>query len=714
MTDEERSTRFEETTLDSWKAIAAHLKRDVRTVKRWEKLEGLPVHRHLHQARSSVYAYPSEINAWSATRQPRREEAAAWRRPIPALAFASVLMLSLLLVADAPFSTYAGAAQGAPGQSAMTTRRVWSPEPGEVSGMGSTDGRYLSYGDSTGNLVVRNLATGETLRFTNKGPYDPSTATEADYSLISPDGRQVAYAFWNGHYDLRVVPVSAATSGAPPRILLSNEDVDFAYPEDWSPDGTQILAAVDRKDKTTQLALISAADGSLRVLKSLDWRWPEGRFSPDGRYIAYDIPVTQGLPDHKIVVLATDGSRETTLVESPGTGGVLGWAPDGKRILFASNRTGSWGFWSIGVAEGRPQGAPELMNKGDIRGITPIGSTRNGALYYRLPAGLRDVYIASLDMATGKVTVPPAPVNPRLLGGKLNAAWSPDGQFLAYLSGGGLRIRSMNSNEERELSLSPNLRFDNQTRFGRLHWSPDGRSLVARAADDTQHQGIYRIDVRTGAVASVVLQEQDQGAPAYGVWSADGKAIFYAMNRSDFFATTRSRVAEEGITEDKIGIRVRDLETGRDTEFYRPALLSQINHLALSPDGRWLAFVSNRTVEIAGQPAKVEEDLLVMPATGGDPRKLLEVHEGVTEFTALAVLEWTRNGEHLLYSWNRELWKISAKGGPAQRLGLASTAARQTSLSVHPDGQRIAFTSGEPKQEVWVMENFWSVPQAAR
>ncbi|HEY7498630.1 MAG TPA: hypothetical protein VH740_08960, partial [Vicinamibacterales bacterium] len=50
--------------LDSWKEIAAYLKRGVRTVRRWEKDEGLPVHRHLHQVLGSVYAYRSEIDAW--------------------------------------------------------------------------------------------------------------------------------------------------------------------------------------------------------------------------------------------------------------------------------------------------------------------------------------------------------------------------------------------------------------------------------------------------------------------------------------------------------------------------------------------------------------------------------------------------------------------------------------------------------------------------
>ena len=50
--------------LDSWKEIGAYLKRDVTTVRRWEKREGLPVHRHLHERRDSVYAFTAEIDAW--------------------------------------------------------------------------------------------------------------------------------------------------------------------------------------------------------------------------------------------------------------------------------------------------------------------------------------------------------------------------------------------------------------------------------------------------------------------------------------------------------------------------------------------------------------------------------------------------------------------------------------------------------------------------
>ena len=60
--------------LDSWKEIAAHLGRDVRTVQRWERGEGLPVHRQQHDKLGSVYAFRDEIDAWRTARSARPEE----------------------------------------------------------------------------------------------------------------------------------------------------------------------------------------------------------------------------------------------------------------------------------------------------------------------------------------------------------------------------------------------------------------------------------------------------------------------------------------------------------------------------------------------------------------------------------------------------------------------------------------------------------------
>src|SRR5258708_22129703 len=84
--------------LDSWKEIAAYLKRDERTVRRWEELEGLPVHRHQHKSRAAIFAFKSELDAWWDNGRKRLEEqepaAAASRRawfPWPAAATAAML-----------------------------------------------------------------------------------------------------------------------------------------------------------------------------------------------------------------------------------------------------------------------------------------------------------------------------------------------------------------------------------------------------------------------------------------------------------------------------------------------------------------------------------------------------------------------------------------------------------------------------------------------
>ncbi|HKW64578.1 MAG TPA: tetratricopeptide repeat protein [Candidatus Acidoferrum sp.] len=64
-------SRLHDRKLDSWKEIADYLDREVRTVQRWEKTENLPVHRHEHQKKSTVYAYTGELDEWRKKRQPK-------------------------------------------------------------------------------------------------------------------------------------------------------------------------------------------------------------------------------------------------------------------------------------------------------------------------------------------------------------------------------------------------------------------------------------------------------------------------------------------------------------------------------------------------------------------------------------------------------------------------------------------------------------------
>ena len=92
--------------LDSWKEIAAYLGRDVTTVRRWEKLESLPVRRHRHAKLGSVYAHSTELDAWRAERAsgapaggapaPQATPQGPRARSVLALAVLAVALIGLL------------------------------------------------------------------------------------------------------------------------------------------------------------------------------------------------------------------------------------------------------------------------------------------------------------------------------------------------------------------------------------------------------------------------------------------------------------------------------------------------------------------------------------------------------------------------------------------------------------------------------------------
>ncbi len=691
----ENSSRQNETPLESWKEIAAYLKRDVRTVKRWEKAEALPVRRHLHQARSSVYAYPSELEAWKAARQPGFDQAPLampWRRPLPALGFAVTLLLALISVASGPILTPPGAlAQESGG---MVARQVWAPAA-DTHGAPSSDGRYFPFTDwETGDLAIRDLTTGENRRLTNKGSWFES-GEFAHGAIPSPDAQRLAYGWFNRDlfYELRVI----GSDGSSPRVLYRNEEVAFIGPVAWSPDGKRVLASLTRINGATQIAWVSVADGSLQVLKTMDWRYPfKVSLSPDGLTIAYDFPPQENSPQRDIFLLAADGSREAPLVQHSANDFLLGWTPDGERLLFASNRTGSLCIWAVQVAEGKPQGNPQMVKK-DVGRILPLGFTQDGAFFYAQQSGMNDVYVAEVEPATGTPLSPPAMVTERFVGSTSMPAWSSDGEYLAYVSqpnphfSTGLDarviIRSVETGEEREFWP----RFNEITH---LSWSPDGHELLLTGYDKNRlyYASLYRMDVRTGEITPIVRTSY-QAMYRWGIYAPDGKRIFY--RRSDLAAKSDR-------------ILMRDLQTGQEKELYRVVLPSYLVGLALSPDGRRLAFFE-------GDQKGQAETLRVMPAEGGEPRKLLSVQK--PEWFVRQLLAWTPDARHILFGKHdssplgkHALWRISTEGGEPARVGLAMDALLH--LQFHPDGQRVAFTGGVPVVlEIWVLENFLPKPE---
>ncbi|MFQ5891022.1 MAG: hypothetical protein ACE5JR_13420 [Gemmatimonadota bacterium] len=561
----------------------------------------------------------------------------------------------------------------------------------DVTGSVSPDGRYYAFTNwQTGQLGVKDLGTGEDRYLNPAAPESP----EYPFSLrFAPDGRRIAYAWHteDGSTELRVINVD----GSGVRTLF--HDVRGIQPHDWSPDGNHVLAGVDGS-----AVLISVSDGSLRVLKTFDWRSPlEMRFSPDGRYIAYDLLRREDSATRDIYLLAVDGSREIPLVEGPAIDRVLDWTPDGQRLLFDSDRDLSPGAgrraWLIEVADGKPIGEPALVTP-EIQAIRGLGFSRDGSYYYCCGGEddfATNLYLATLGAATGKLQT--REIIASNLGFATAAEWSPDGRQLAYAwhhwpFPSTLGIRSVETGEERRLPLT----IARKKRFG-LRWSPDGLSLLVQGRDLKAQWGIYRIDAQTGK-ATPVVQSCCVGWPT---WSPEGQVIFLSWNSGD-----ESR-----------RVVVRDLDTGGEQELYHMTPPAYLSHLAISPDGRWLAFFW------AGVPTWWEAQgtwaLKVLSLAGGEPRELarLPVH-----WRFRPSLAWTPDSRHIIYSITTvtegkptvTLWRIRAEGGKPQSLSPAMEQFGLYSLTVHPSGQQIAFTGTyldevppiSAAEEMWVLQNF--------
>ena len=522
---------------------------------------------------------------------------------------------------------------------------AWAAEPRTVLsnatllGGPSRDGRYVSLVDpASGNLALYEVASGKTRLLTHKAQ---GSKEYAYFSAISPDSKRVAYAWFNsrGFYDLRVIDVE----GANERVVYSNAEAGFVQPCAWTPDSRQILTLLFRSDNISQIVLAPADGGAPKVLRSLNWVYPKRMdLSPDGRSIVYDSFAGDAGGPRTIYLLSTDGSSERTLVREPGNHLFPLWMPDGKSIVYLSDRSGTMDAWQM-----RIDNREAKLIRRDLGRALPMGITKSGELFYGVHSGVTDVFVTKL----GAPSTEALRATIRFPGRNRSPAWSTDGKALAFLSRRGsenfgvetrsIVIRRLDSDEEME--VSPTL-----SNIERVRWSPDGRTLLVSGSDGRGRGGLYTVDIATSALRPLMVEPGVSHKGYEGAWSADGATVYYLRGDE---------------------LRARVIASKEESTLYRG-------------EGLCCLAVSSGGIAVA--------DARGVTLVGGERRSIALT--GVTE------LEW---GRELVAGRGPELWRVSQDGSVSQ---IETPGNRMAGFALHPDGVRVAMTAGNTKSEIRVLE----------
>lgn len=521
-------------------------------------------------------------------------------------------------------------------------RQLWADARTSHLGGPSPDGKLVSIVDpATGDLAVREAATGVVRRLTSNPPGSPEFAY---FSVFSRNGRQVAYAWYNRDriYELRIIGVD----GTGMRVLHSHAERRFVQPCAWTPDGKRILTLFFRGDNVSQIALVHAASGQVEVLKSLDWIYPNRMdLSPDGKWIAYDDLIREGDSRRTIHLLATDGSAHRSLLKTPAGETFPLFTPSGDAITYL--RAGTLYSQDLRAT------APERMHQA-IGQALPMGLTARGDYYYAVRNNQFALQIADFDAAPGASR----PYSASLPVINAPPAWSEDGKRIAFLA------RAANDNFGQESRIIVIREVDGTAgtvlpprlaHTGWVRWMAGGKALLAGGSDRHGQRGLYRIDIATGDATPLVREPADTYDGFEGLPWGSAEAVYLQG------AQLRKTGAEEPLFAAPAG-RLHSLTGHRDQ-------LNFVLETAASTD--ILAFANGRIRRIA--------------VWKGGPIVGLEATEG-----------------YLIALTREALWRIPLAGGSPERLPWKLTPGALPRFA--PGGKRLAWISGSARTEIWVAE----------
>jgi Tol biopolymer transport system component len=560
-----------EDRLDSWKEIAGYLNRDVTTVQRWEKREGMPVHRHVHDRMCSVYASRAELDAWARGRNLRAAQenendalpllAAAtpqpavstsrskWTLVLPLAVAGATLVIGAGLwfqrkeyfwrnpIADARFQTVTdsdGVAQAA----------TVSRDGHFVAFLSDRDGQMDVWVTQVGSGQFHNLTRGSA----------PELVNPAVRALgFSPDGSLVT--FWvrkkddsSGGDDIGIW--AAPTLGGQPKPYLEGV-AEF----DWSRDGSHLTyhtpgpgdpLFVSRGDRRSEgqpifrapaglhshfplwapdTAFIYFVQGSLPDKLDI-WRIRPGGGTPE-RITSHNGRVTHPvlLDRRTLMYLASDpdGSGpwlynmdvehriSHRLTSGLDTYTSLAASADGRRLvvtLASPKRT----LWRLRIADS----PPEMPTAAQIQLTTGTGFSPRLGPNYLLYVSATGTGESIWKLANGTGTELWSGQGAQIFGGP---AISLDGRHIAFSvrQHGRKLLYVMQADGTNARIVTDSLDLQ-----GAPAWAPDGQSITS-AADDHGVPRLFRVPV-DGRSPALFVQEYSVDP----VWAPDGRFVIYS------------------------------------------------------------------------------------------------------------------------------------------------------------------------------------------
>jgi Tol biopolymer transport system component/DNA-binding winged helix-turn-helix (wHTH) protein len=415
----------------------------------------------------------------------------------------------------------------------------------------SPDAKWLVVSDKASAeepfaLFLLSPATGEKRRLTSPQPTIIGDCSPA----FSPDGKTVAFVRVNSAVVAEVNLISV-DGGEPKRLTFDGAGVSNLT---WTAGGREIVFS-SRHAGQSRLFKIPVAGGSPQwvAASGTDAQYPT--FSRQGNRLAW----TQNTNDADIFRVAIKAEGEVTklsssLISSTAFDGSPRYSPDGKRIVFVSNRSGSVEIW---LSDNDGMNPLRLTSfRGPLVGSPNWSPDGRQIVFDSRPEGNADVYaINSEGGQPRRLTTDSAE--------DIVPSWSRDGRWIYFTSNrsGRLQIWKVASDGGEPIQVTHNGGFDPVE-------SPDGVWLYF--SQDRGSSSIWRARVAGGEESPIFDFQQKNHSR---LWAVDGKGIYFAVAESPhskikFYSFSDASVRTVAALDGDLSIN--------------------ISGLTISPDGRWL------------------------------------------------------------------------------------------------------------------------------